>query len=162
MPELEPDASGATPAIGSASTRADAILRRLVMEDILDEAILAARPHDREFPLRILFGQLGESLDDDAGFVLASGLSFYFRVPTDDETRVRYRLNVGLAAKLSVQAIERLLPIVGGRGHELADPFQRAWRDAHAVAQHIALTWDLQALNYGAVRLGGKAGDTRI
>jgi alkylation response protein AidB-like acyl-CoA dehydrogenase len=80
----------------------------------------------------------------------------------DDETRVRYRLDVGYAAKLSVQAIERLLPIVGGRGLELADPFQRAWRDAHAVAQHIALSWDLQALNYGAVRLGGKAGDPRI
>jgi alkylation response protein AidB-like acyl-CoA dehydrogenase len=84
------------------------------------------------------------------------------RLLPDEETRVRYRLNVGYAAKLSVQAIERLLPIVGGRGLELADPFQRAWRDAHAVAQHIALVWDLQALNYGAVRLGGKAGDPRI
>ncbi|HWF95451.1 MAG TPA: acyl-CoA dehydrogenase family protein [Xanthobacteraceae bacterium] len=84
------------------------------------------------------------------------------RILPDDETRVRYRLDVGYAAKLSVQAIERLLPIVGGRGLELADPFQRAWRDAHAVAQHIALVWDLQALNYGAVRLGGKAGDPRI
>ena len=84
------------------------------------------------------------------------------RLLPDDETRVRYRLNVGYAAKLSVQAIERLLPIVGGRGLELSDPFQRAWRDAHAVAQHIALVWDLQALNYGAVRLGGKAADPRI
>lgn len=84
------------------------------------------------------------------------------RLLPDDETRVRYRLDVGYAAKLSVQAIERLMPIVGGRGLELADPFQRAWRDAHAVAQHIALSWDLQALNYGAVRLGGKAGDPRI
>jgi 3-hydroxy-9,10-secoandrosta-1,3,5(10)-triene-9,17-dione monooxygenase len=84
------------------------------------------------------------------------------RLLPDDETRVRYRLDVGYAAKLCVQAIERLLPIVGGRGLELADPFQRAWRDAHAVAQHIALVWDLQALNYGAVRLGGKAGDPRV
>ncbi len=84
------------------------------------------------------------------------------RILPDDETRVRYRLDVGYAAKLSVAAIERLLPIVGGRGLELADPFQRAWRDAHAVAQHIALVWDLQALNYGAVRLGGMAGDPRI
>ena len=84
------------------------------------------------------------------------------RLLPDDESRVRYRLNVGYAAKLCVQAIERLLPIVGGRGLELADPFQRAWRDAHAVAQHIALSWDLQALNYGAVRLGGKAGDPRV
>ena len=84
------------------------------------------------------------------------------RLLPDDETRVRWRLNVGYAAKLSVQALERLMPIVGGRGLELADPFQRAWRDAHAVAQHIALVFDLQALNYGAVRLGGKAGDPRI
>ena len=84
------------------------------------------------------------------------------RLLPDEETRMRYRLNVGYAAKLCVQAIERLLPIVGGRGLELADPFQRAWRDAHAVAQHIALVWDLQALNYGAVRLGGKPGDPRI
>jgi alkylation response protein AidB-like acyl-CoA dehydrogenase len=84
------------------------------------------------------------------------------RLLPDDETRVRWRLNVGYAAKLCVQAIERLLPIVGGRGLELTDPFQRAWRDAHAVAQHIALVFDLQALNYGAVRLGGKAGDPRI
>jgi len=84
------------------------------------------------------------------------------RLLPDDETRVRYRLDVGYAAKLCVQAIERLMPIVGGRGLELADPFQRAWRDAHAVVQHIALVWDLQALNYGAVRLGGKAGDPRI
>jgi 3-hydroxy-9,10-secoandrosta-1,3,5(10)-triene-9,17-dione monooxygenase len=84
------------------------------------------------------------------------------RLLPDDETRVRWRLNVGYAAKLCVQAIERLLPIVGGRGLELSDPFQRAWRDAHAVAQHIALVFDLQALNYGAVRLGGKAGDPRI
>ena len=84
------------------------------------------------------------------------------RLLPDYETRVRYRLNVGYAAKLSVQAIERLFPIVGGRGLELRDPFQRAWRDAHAVAQHIALVWDLQALNYGAVRLGSKAADPRI
>ena len=84
------------------------------------------------------------------------------RLLPDDEQRVRYRLNVSYAAKLCVQAVERLLPIVGGRGLELRDPFQRAWRDVHAVAQHIALVFDLNALNYGAVRLGGKAGDPRI
>jgi resorcinol 4-hydroxylase (FADH2) len=84
------------------------------------------------------------------------------RLLPDAEMRVRWRLDVGYAAKLCVQALERLLPIVGGRGLELSDPFQRAWRDAHAVAQHIALVWDLQALNYGAVRLGGKPADPRI
>jgi alkylation response protein AidB-like acyl-CoA dehydrogenase len=80
----------------------------------------------------------------------------------DDTQRMTYRLNIGYAAKLCVQAVERLLPIVGGRGLELHNPVQRSWRDVHAVAQHIALVWDVQALNYGAVRLGLKAADPRI
>ena len=84
------------------------------------------------------------------------------RLLPDDLLRVRYRLNVGYATKLCVQAIERLLPIVGGRGLELGHSLQRAWRDVHAVAQHIALTWDVQALNFGSLSLGGKVGDPRI
>jgi hypothetical protein len=89
MPALD-----ATPHLGSPSAKAQEVLKRLVMEDILDEAILHARPQDREFPLRILFGQLGESLDDDGGFALATALSFYFRVPMEEETKIR----VGLEA----------------------------------------------------------------
>jgi 3-hydroxy-9,10-secoandrosta-1,3,5(10)-triene-9,17-dione monooxygenase len=80
----------------------------------------------------------------------------------DDATRLQYRLNVGYAAKLCVQAVERLMPVVGGRGLELHHAFQRAWRDVHAVAQHIALVWDVQALNYAAMRLGLKAADPKI
>ena len=80
----------------------------------------------------------------------------------DDATRLQYRLNVGYAAKLCVQAVERLMPVVGGRGLELHHAFQRAWRDVHAVAQHIALVWDVQALNYAATRLGLKAADPKI
>jgi hypothetical protein len=39
---------------------------------------------------------------------------------------------------------------------------QRAWRDVHAVSQHIGLVWDIQAINYGAVRLGLDCPDARI
>jgi alkylation response protein AidB-like acyl-CoA dehydrogenase len=80
----------------------------------------------------------------------------------DYETRARWRLNTGYAVKLCVQAVEHLLPVTGGRGLELTNPVQRAWRDVHAVAQHIALTWDLQSSTYGAVRLGGRAFDPRL
>jgi 3-hydroxy-9,10-secoandrosta-1,3,5(10)-triene-9,17-dione monooxygenase len=83
------------------------------------------------------------------------------RMP-DDATRLQLRLNVGYAAKLCVQAVERLMPVVGGRGLELTHAFQRAWRDVHAVAQHIALVWDVQALNYAAMRLGLTSGDPKI
>lgn len=80
----------------------------------------------------------------------------------DYETRARWRLDAGYAAKLCVQAVETLLPVTGGRGLELTSPIQRAWRDVHAVAQHIALVWDVQAATYGAVRLGGRAFDPRL
>ncbi len=39
---------------------------------------------------------------------------------------------------------------------------QRAWRDVHAVSQHIGLVWDIQAINKGAVRLGLDCPDARI
>jgi hypothetical protein len=42
------------------------------------------------------------------------------------------------------------------------NPLQRAWRDTHAVAQHIGLVWDIQAINYGAVRLGLECPDKRV
>jgi alkylation response protein AidB-like acyl-CoA dehydrogenase len=64
---------------------------------------------------------------------------------------------------MSLQGLSSLLmPLAGGRGLERTHPLQRAWRDVHAVAQHIALVWDVQALNYGSVRLGFKAMDPRI
>lgn len=88
LPTLPGAESGEVPS-AQPSPRAAAVLRRMVLEDILDEPILSARPTDREFPLRIFFGQLGESLDDDGGFALASALSFYFRVPMDEDTKVR-------------------------------------------------------------------------
>lgn len=80
----------------------------------------------------------------------------------DMEPRVRYRLNVGFAADLCVQAMEKLFPLLGGRGLAADDPVQRAWRDVHAIAQHIGLVWDLQAGLYGAVKLGLPCPDPKI
>ena len=60
-------------------------------------------------------------------------------LPEMDE-RVRYRRDLGFAAKLCVEATEILFPLLGGRGLVADDPVGRAWRDVHAVSQHIALT----------------------
>jgi hypothetical protein len=43
---------------------------------------------------------------------------------------------------------------LGGQGLQSDNAVQRAWRDAHAVGQHIALTWDAAATNYGSYILG--------
>ena len=80
----------------------------------------------------------------------------------DTAERASYRLNLGYACKLCVSAVERLYPLGGAQGLAAADPLQRAWRDAHAVSAHIALVWDIQAANYGAVRLGLPCPDPRI
>ena len=80
----------------------------------------------------------------------------------DPGARTTYRLHLGYAAKLCVQAMERLYPLGGARGMDAGNPVQRAWRDVHAVANHIGLVWDLQAANFGAVRLGLPCPDPRL
>jgi alkylation response protein AidB-like acyl-CoA dehydrogenase len=76
--------------------------------------------------------------------------------------RVTYRLNLGYAAKLCVSAVERLYPLTGAQGLAANHPLQRAWRDVHAVSQHIGLRWDIQAINFGAVKLGLPCPDPKL
>ena len=76
--------------------------------------------------------------------------------------RVRYRRDNAFAAQLSMRAVDRIFPLLGGAGLANDDPIQRAWRDVHAIAQHIALIWDLQGGMWGAVALGQPCTDPRI
>ena len=76
--------------------------------------------------------------------------------------RVRYRRDNAFAAQLSMRAVDRIFPLLGGAGLANDDPIQRAWRDVHAIAQHIALIWDLQGAQWGAVALGQPCTDPRI
>ena len=78
------------------------------------------------------------------------------------EDRGRYRLNLGHVARSSFEAIDEILPLTGGRGLETSHPVQRAWRDAHAVAQHIGLVWDLQTGLYGNILFGHGSPDPKL
>jgi len=78
------------------------------------------------------------------------------------DDRVRYRRDNAFAAQLSTRAVDRIYPLLGGAGLASDDPIQRAWRDVHAIAQHIALIWDLQGGLWGAVALGQPCSDPRI
>lgn len=88
-----------------ATAGAQRLLTRIVLGDILDDSILAARPADRTFPLRLFFGELGRLLASDsdegsaaaasdAAFTLASGLNFFFRASMDGESKMRVGLEV--------------------------------------------------------------------
>ena len=68
--------------------------------------------------------------------------------------RTRYRRDQCYAAKLSVQAVNRVFE--GSGGHALFDSsaIQRLHRDAHAASHHFVLAWDAVAEDFGRVRLG--------
>ncbi len=78
------------------------------------------------------------------------------------EQRVRWRRNCAFAAQLCLRAAERLYPLAGANALAEASPFQRAFRDVHAACAHIALTWDVQAANYGGVLLGNPSTDPKL
>jgi hypothetical protein len=45
-------------------------------------------------------------------------------------------------------------PVCGGQGVFTSRPIQRAWRDIHAGAVHVSLTWDAVSTMYGQYALG--------
>jgi alkylation response protein AidB-like acyl-CoA dehydrogenase len=68
--------------------------------------------------------------------------------------RLGNRLKQAFAARLLVQAVDALLHAAGGQGVFLDKPIQRAWRDIHAGAMHVSLTWDAVSTMYGQYALG--------
>jgi 3-hydroxy-9,10-secoandrosta-1,3,5(10)-triene-9,17-dione monooxygenase len=78
------------------------------------------------------------------------------------EQRVRWRRNGAYAGSLCLRAVERLHPLAGANGLADTSPFQRAFRDIHGACAHIALTWDVQAANYGGVLLGRASTDPKL
>lgn len=91
---LEQLAAPSAPVAEPPTKTASAVLHKIVLSDILDDAILGARPGDAVFPLRMFFGELGEAIGEDTAFALASGLNFYFRAAMDEEPKTRVGLEV--------------------------------------------------------------------
>ena len=75
------------------------------------------------------------------------------------EHRVRNRRDQGYSVQLAKRAAELLLGAEGGKGLYEANPVQRAFRDLQALQAHIVGGWDMPALNYGQVILGGPPTD---
>jgi hypothetical protein len=109
---------------GEASQATKRILERIVLSDILGDDILAARPNDRSFPLRLFFGELGALLTKDEAvaeqaFTFASGLNFFFRAEMESEAKVRVAIEVSrelygvaYAAKMDADLVAKAAPLV--------------------------------------------------
>ena len=130
--DAAPPATPAAPAAHVApAAGTQKLLTRIVLGDILDDAILGARPQDRTFPLRLLFSELGTLLAHDGGqdeqaaaelaFTLASGLNFFFRADMDPEAKIRvgmevsrqlYALAHDAHAKMDADMVARAAPLL--------------------------------------------------
>ncbi|MFO0667116.1 MAG: hypothetical protein U0174_24400 [Polyangiaceae bacterium] len=85
-----------------------AALERLTLSDVLDDAILQARPGDSAFPLRVLLGDGAAKLaDSDAAFAFMTGLNFYFRASVEEDTKVLLAFEVSRAFYRFGKEIER-------------------------------------------------------
>jgi alkylation response protein AidB-like acyl-CoA dehydrogenase len=76
--------------------------------------------------------------------------------PLTVEQRIRLRRNQGFTTKLLVSAIDRLFAAGGGRAIYLDHFLQRAFRDIHAAASHLGLSWDLVGTLWSEHALGLK------
>jgi 3-hydroxy-9,10-secoandrosta-1,3,5(10)-triene-9,17-dione monooxygenase len=74
----------------------------------------------------------------------------------DVETRLRYKRNAAMAAKLTVEAVDSLQEMAGANGLYDHTPLQRAFRDQHAAAGHFSFSTDAQLPPWGLVAMGGE------
>jgi alkylation response protein AidB-like acyl-CoA dehydrogenase len=75
------------------------------------------------------------------------------------EHRIRSRRDQGYSILMAKRAAELLLGAEGGKGLYESNHVQRAFRDLHALSGHIVGGWDMPALNYGQIILGGPPTD---
>jgi 3-hydroxy-9,10-secoandrosta-1,3,5(10)-triene-9,17-dione monooxygenase len=119
----------------------------------------AGRPERANMPQRQM--RIAESACEiDASLALlrtnAAYLSECIRAgQTPDPTFLsRSTRDTSYAVKLCVQAIDRLVVAVGAHGMLEDTPIQRAARDAHAVANHLANSFDMAGVVYARHALG--------
>ena len=70
--------------------------------------------------------------------------------------RARWVRDKAFAAKLSLQAVDRLFDISGGHALFQSEAIQRFHRDAQAMAHRDILTLDFVGQNYGRLALGAE------
>jgi alkylation response protein AidB-like acyl-CoA dehydrogenase len=70
------------------------------------------------------------------------------------ERRLTNRRNAGFAALMAQRASERIYAAAGGTAIYKSSAMQRAFRDVHAGANHIGVSWDYSASGYGEYMIG--------
>ena len=74
--------------------------------------------------------------------------------PPSLELRARSMRDCARAAELCVGAIDALIAMSGTAGFAASHPIQRAWRDIHFAAMHVALNPEQNFSHFGRVEFG--------
>ena len=74
----------------------------------------------------------------------------------DTETRLRYKRNTAMGAKLCVEAVDSLHEMAGANGIYAKSPLERMFRDQRAAAGHFSFSMDAQLPPWALVKLGGE------
>jgi alkylation response protein AidB-like acyl-CoA dehydrogenase len=149
------------PALGAARGALEAVVNDLTSRQSVTGADLSrvATVHQRIGKATVLLDAADAVISQLRSDIVTKGQAGEeFTMPD----RARYRLNLGHVAQSCCDAVNELLPLTGGRGLETTHPMQRAWRDVHAVSQHIGLVWDLQTGLYGNILLGHGSPDPKL
>jgi len=72
------------------------------------------------------------------------------------ETRLRYKRNCAVAARMCVEAVDSLHEMAGANGIYDHYPLQRMFRDQRAAAGHFNFSSDAQLPGWALVALGGE------
>ena len=72
------------------------------------------------------------------------------------ETKLRYKRNICLAARMAVEAVDMLHELAGANGIYDSSPMQRMFRDVKSASAHIHFSTDMQMTQWGNVALGGE------
>lgn len=70
------------------------------------------------------------------------------------DDRVRLKRDYLLACELLTEAIDILMNAAGARGGRLDNPIQRAFRDIHAMRQHVLFSFDVTYASAGRILMG--------
>ena len=96
-----------------------------------------------------------------ADCITATGMTEAGTLPNQLQ-RVRWRRNNAFVVLLAVRAVDRLYDLAGMRALSADSHVAHSWRDVHAVASQVSVSWKAQAANYGRTRFGLPLGDPRI
>ncbi|MBI5320561.1 flavin-dependent monooxygenase [Bradyrhizobium sp.] len=145
-------------AVGAAAGALDDYLAR-TSKRVTRGAVAGSNNRMAEFPtIQLRVAEAAASVDaarhtllrdlaDRAGTVRAG-------IEVSVEDRITSRRGQAFSVGLAIRAVEALNASTGGLGLDLANPVQRAWRDANAVGRHISMNWDAVGTMYGQMVLG--------